>query len=63
VVNLERVYLRNPNLVEVYYTPTIPHCSMAQMIGLMLRVKLLRFLPRAIKSRVMVTPGTHANEM
>ncbi len=35
---------------------------MAQMIGLMLRVKLLRFLPKNIKSRVMVTPGTHVSE-
>jgi metal-sulfur cluster biosynthetic enzyme len=62
VVNVERVYLRSATLVEVYFTPTIPHCSMAQMIGLMLRVKLLRFLPRKIKSRVMVTPGSHGSE-
>ncbi len=61
MVNLERVYMRNENLVEIYFTPTIPHCSMAQMIGLMLRVKLLRFLPQRIKSRVMITPGTHVS--
>ncbi len=36
---------------------------MAQMIGLMIRVKLLRFLPRGIKSRVMITPGTHVSEL
>lgn len=35
---------------------------MAQMIGLMLRVKLQRFLPRSIKCRVMITPGTHVSE-
>ena len=35
---------------------------MAQMIGLMLKVKLLRFLPKTMKVRVYVTPGTHVNE-
>ena len=32
------------------------------MIGLMLKVKLLRFLPNIMKVRVYVTPGTHVNE-
>ncbi len=34
---------------------------MAQMIGLMLKVKLLRFLPKTMKVKVFITPGTHAN--
>lgn len=63
VVNLERVYLRSENFVEVFFTPTIPHCSMAQMIGLMIKVKLSRFLPRGFKTRVLITPGTHVNEL
>ena len=36
---------------------------MAQMIGLMIRVKLIRFLPKNLKSRVMITPGTHVSEV
>ena len=33
----------------VEFTPTIPHCSMATLIGLSIRVKLLRSLPTRFK--------------
>ena len=49
-------------LVSVNFTPTIPHCSMATLIGLCIRVKLLRSLPPRFKVDVNVTPGTHASE-
>jgi metal-sulfur cluster biosynthetic enzyme len=41
VVSLENIEI-NPELkqVLVYFTPTIPHCSMATIIGLMIRFKL-----------------------
>ena len=48
--------------VSVHFTPTIPHCSMATLIGLCIRVKLLRSLPPRFKVDVNVTPGTHAQE-
>ena len=48
--------------VSVHFTPTIPHCSMATLIGLCIRVKLLRSLPPRFKVDVAVTPGTHASE-
>lgn len=35
--------------VSVQFTPTIPHCSMATLIGLTIKVKLLRSLPRRFK--------------
>ena len=44
------------------FTPTIPHCSMATLIGLCIRVKLLRSLPPRFKVDVNVTPGKHASE-
>lgn len=50
------------NEVKVYFTPTIPHCSMATLIGLSIRVKLLRSLPPRFKVSVEITPGTHASE-
>ena len=37
------------NHVFVEFTPTIPHCSMATLIGLSIRVKLLRSLPSRFK--------------
>mmetsp|Transcript_2153 Transcript_2153/g.3078 ORF Transcript_2153/g.3078 Transcript_2153/m.3078 type:complete len:160 (-) Transcript_2153:7-486(-) len=50
------------SLVDIHFTPTIPHCSMATLIGLCIRVKLLRSLPRRFKIEIRVTPGTHASE-
>ncbi|XP_061546463.1 cytosolic iron-sulfur assembly component 2B isoform X2 [Phycodurus eques] len=35
--------------VDVEFTPTIPHCSMATLIGLSIKVKLLRSLPDRFK--------------
>jgi metal-sulfur cluster biosynthetic enzyme len=40
------------NHVLVQFTPTIPHCSMATLIGLCVRVKLQRSLPRRFKVTV-----------
>ncbi|XP_056147657.1 cytosolic iron-sulfur assembly component 2B [Lampris incognitus] len=50
------------NTVSVDFTPTIPHCSMATLIGLSIKVKLLRSLPDRFKIDVSITPGTHASE-
>ncbi|KAG7512487.1 hypothetical protein JOB18_030949 [Solea senegalensis] len=50
------------NTVGVEFTPTIPHCSMATLIGLSIKVKLLRSLPARFKIDVHITPGTHASE-
>jgi len=35
--------------VAVEFTPTIPHCSMATLIGLSIKVKLIRSLPERFK--------------
>ncbi|KAL8616387.1 Cytosolic iron-sulfur assembly component 2B [Nucella lapillus] len=48
--------------VHIFFTPTIPHCSMATLIGLAIRVKLLRALPARFKVDVQITPGSHASE-
>lgn len=49
--------------VGVRFTPTIPHCSMATLIGLCIRVKLLRSLPSRFKVHISITPGTHQSEL
>lgn len=54
--------MKEDKKVEVHFTPTIPHCSMAQIIGLMIKVKLGKFLPPRYKIKVIVTDGTHVNE-
>ncbi|CAH1390704.1 unnamed protein product [Nezara viridula] len=50
------------NRIEVLFTPTIPHCSLATLIGLTIRVQLLRSLPSRFKVRVKISPGTHNSE-
>lgn len=50
------------NLCQIQFTPTIPHCSMATLIGLSIQVKLLRSLPPTMKIEVSIKPGTHASE-
>lgn len=46
----------------MHFTPTIPHCSMATLIGLSIKVKLERSLPRRFKADVFISPGTHVSE-
>ncbi|XP_027361396.1 protein AE7 isoform X3 [Abrus precatorius] len=48
--------------VRVTFTPTVEHCSMATIIGLCLRVKLMRSLPTRYKVDIRVAPGSHATE-
>ena len=48
--------------VRVQFTPTVEHCSMATLIGLCIRVKLLRALPARFKIDIALTPGSHASE-
>lgn len=63
VVQQDLITVENDrNNIHVNFTPTIPHCSMATLIGLSIRVKLLRCLPARFKVTVEVTPGTHNAE-
>ncbi|XP_012728256.1 cytosolic iron-sulfur assembly component 2B [Fundulus heteroclitus] len=63
VVEQVRVQVNDTeSTVSIEFTPTIPHCSMATLIGLSIKVKLLRSLPDRFKIDVHITPGTHASE-
>ena len=64
VVTMENIQIdeKNKNKIFINYTPTIPHCSMATLIGLSLRVKLLRSLPQRFKVKIKISPGTHQSE-
>ena len=70
-LTLEQLKVVEPGLISVddarstcdlLFTPTIPHCSMATLIGLCLRVRLLRSLPPRFKITININPGTHASE-
>jgi metal-sulfur cluster biosynthetic enzyme len=70
-LTLEQLKVVEPGLITVddeknecdlLFTPTIPHCSMATLIGLCIRVKLIRSLPARFKLTININPGTHASE-
>ncbi|KAF8073216.1 AE7 [Scenedesmus sp. PABB004] len=63
VVEEERIDVDDAaGAVRVLFTPTVEHCSMATLIGLCIRTKLLRALPPRFKLDILLTPGSHATE-
>lgn len=48
--------------IKIEFSPTVPHCSLATLIGLCLRVKLERTLQYAFKLDIFVAEGTHSIE-
>ncbi|WOK99565.1 hypothetical protein Cni_G08277 [Canna indica] len=48
--------------IKITFTPTVKHCSMATVIGLCLRVKLMQCFPPHFKVDINVSPGSLANE-
>jgi hypothetical protein len=77
VVSQRQIRIKG-NLVEVEFTPTVPHCGMATIIGethhsgtstvlitlkgLCIRVRLLRSLPQRFKVDIVIKKGTHQSE-
>ena len=68
VVNLDDIHVLDgratgqKSTVTIDITPTIPHCSMATLIGLCVRVRLERSLPSRFRVDVRVRKGTHQSE-
>ncbi|XP_076104107.1 cytosolic iron-sulfur assembly component 2A-like [Mytilus galloprovincialis] len=63
VVNEEDVcvYRHDEELwVRLIFTPTVPHCSLASLIGLCLRSKLETCLPERHKVDIYIKEGTHS---
>ncbi|KAK3145919.1 hypothetical protein QOZ80_3BG0259220 [Eleusine coracana subsp. coracana] len=48
--------------IQITFTPTVQHCSMATVIGLCLRLKLMQNFPPHFKIDIKVAPGSLANE-
>merc|ERR1711920_1145546 len=61
VVQMAHVWV-DPTRVFIRFTPTVPTCSVATLIGLTIKAKLLRSLPRKCKVDVEIYPGTHNQE-
>ncbi|CAD7014046.1 unnamed protein product [Ceratitis capitata] len=52
----------NVSVVRIEFNPTVPHCSLATLIGLCIRVKVERSLPHNIKLDIYIKKGAHATE-
>ncbi|KAH7927069.1 DUF59-domain-containing protein [Leucogyrophana mollusca] len=62
VVSAEQIDV-GQNHVTIEFTPTVPHCGMSTLIGLSIRVRLLRSLPQRFKVDIKVKPGSHQSEL
>eukprot|EP00919_Chromeraceae_sp_WS-2016_P058199 GHVR01138269.1.p1 GENE.GHVR01138269.1~~GHVR01138269.1.p1 ORF type:complete len:181 (+),score=15.98 GHVR01138269.1:61-603(+) len=63
VVELNNIFLYDKNVIRIVFRPTIPHCSQVTLIGLMLREKLCRCLPRKYKVDIELAEGSHNSEV
>lgn len=61
VVSAPQITIKH-NFITVEFTPTVPHCGMSTLIGLTIRVRLLRSLPSRFKVDIFVKPGSHQSE-
>ena len=63
VVNVDNIYVDNEKKrIKIYFTPTIPNCTMSAVIGLSIKVKLLNTVSRKYKVDVLIEPGKHMTE-
>jgi len=61
LVRVTRPLNKGSYLVNVEFVPTVPHCSLATLIGLCIRTKLDRDLPPGqFKIDIAVREGTHS---
>jgi metal-sulfur cluster biosynthetic enzyme len=52
----------NGYLVRIDFNPTVPHCSLASLIGLCLRGKIQKNVVERIKLDIVIAEGKHSTE-
>ncbi|KYQ55541.1 hypothetical protein ALC60_05603 [Trachymyrmex zeteki] len=50
------------SVIRVEFNPTVPHCSLATLIGLCIRIKLERQLSASFKLDIYIKKGAHSTE-
>lgn len=62
VVSIEDIKVCDQsNFIHVIYTPTTPDCSMGSILGLNIKIKLMRCLPSRFTIEVICKEGAHVN--
>ncbi|XP_013383581.1 MIP18 family protein FAM96A [Lingula anatina] len=59
-ITVEPFHNNETYLIRIQFTPTVPQCSLATLIGLCIRVKLERSLPYKHKLDIVITEGSHS---
>ena len=49
-------------LVRICFNPTVPHCSLASLIGLCLRTKISKTVIDRVKLDIVIAEGKHSTE-
>lgn len=63
----EGIFVKEPTadkvpVLRVEYNPTVPHCSLATLIGLCIRIKIQRSIHHPIKLDIYIKKGAHTTE-
>ncbi|KAK2718714.1 MIP18 family protein galla-1-like [Artemia franciscana] len=48
--------------ITVTFLPTVPHCSLASLIGLCIRTQIRKSIDEKYKLKIIVKKGSHASE-
>lgn len=67
VVSEDSIFVLKPTdgkvpVVRIEFNPTVPHCSLATLIGLTIRIKILRHFPHNLKLDIYIKKGAHSTE-
>lgn len=67
VVYMEGIFVKSPTpdnvqVIRVEFNPTVPHCSLATLIGLCIRIKIERSIHHLIKLDIFIKKGAHTTE-
>ncbi|XP_055626843.1 MIP18 family protein galla-1 isoform X2 [Toxorhynchites rutilus septentrionalis] len=67
VVYEDGIFVQKPTegnvyIVRIEFNPTVPHCSLATLIGLCIRVKVQRNINHNLKLDIYIKKGAHSTE-
>lgn len=48
--------------VRIEFNPTVPHCSLATLIGLSIRIKVIKSILENVKLDIYIKEGAHTTE-
>ncbi|KAL7013515.1 hypothetical protein ACKWTF_015435 [Chironomus riparius] len=62
MITVKKVENGQVPVVRIEFNPTVPHCSLATLIGLTIRIKIQRQFPQTLKLDIYIKKGTHSTE-